>query len=120
MSNVDAATNNKLNKLFMRIPKRSESEDRVTLVHTFVDLDPLFTLISVRDHQVIYGRRGTGKTHALLFKSESSSKQGALAIYVDMRTIGSSGGLYADTSVPLAERGTRLLIDTRAIASHLP
>jgi hypothetical protein len=53
--------NDKLNKLFMRIPKRSESEDRETLVKTFVDLDPLVTLISVKDHQVIYGRRGTGK-----------------------------------------------------------
>lgn len=30
---------------------------------------------------------------------------------VDLRNIGSSGGLYGDSSVPLAERSTRLLID---------
>lgn len=39
---------------------------------------------------------------------------GGLPIYIDMRKIGSSGGLYADVTVPLAERATRLLLDVLA------
>jgi hypothetical protein len=31
-----------------------------------------------------------------------------------MRTVGSTGGLYADSAVPLTERATRLLADTLA------
>jgi hypothetical protein len=34
-----------------------------------------------------------------------------LALFVDLRTIGSNGGLYADTNLPVTERGTRLLLD---------
>jgi hypothetical protein len=71
-----------------------------------------FTIFANRDHQVLYGRRGTGKTHALSYLADQIEKKGDIAIQVDMRTIGSTGGLYSDTSVPIAERGTRLLMDT--------
>ena len=33
-------------------------------------------------------------------------------MYVDLRTIGSAGGMYADTNVSSAVRGTPLLVDT--------
>ena len=33
-------------------------------------------------------------------------------MYVDLRTVGSSVGSYADPTIPLTERGSRLLIDT--------
>lgn len=86
--------------------------DRGKLVSTFVDAGSLFTLLSSLDHQVIYGRRGTGKTHALLYLAETISNQGGIPVYIDMRNIGSSGGIYTDPGLPLAERATRLLIDT--------
>jgi hypothetical protein len=100
-----------INRALMRLPKRAESNERSTLVDTFVDVGPLFTLLSSQEHQVFYGRRGTGKTHALLFLADSVNREGSRAVYVDLRSIGSTGGIYSDSSVPLAERATRLLLD---------
>jgi Cdc6-like AAA superfamily ATPase len=61
----------KINNALMRLSKRAETQDKKRLVDTFVDNGPLFTLLSREDHQVIYGRRGTGKTHALSYLAES-------------------------------------------------
>ena len=103
--------NYQINAAFLGIQRRAEAVDRQTLVQTFVDIGPLFKVLSSRDHQIVYGRRGTGKTHALLYLSEQEKKAGAIPVYVDLRYIGSSGGLYADPSVPLQQRATRLLLD---------
>ncbi|MGA9186704.1 MAG: hypothetical protein WBZ32_15515 [Candidatus Acidiferrales bacterium] len=103
--------NNRINITFLGIQRRAESVDRQTLVQTFVDIGPLVAVLSSRDHQIVYGRRGTGKTHALLYAAEQARKSGAIAIYVDLRNIGSSGGVYADTTIPLFQRATRLLLD---------
>jgi hypothetical protein len=93
------------------VQRRAEAVDRHTLVQTFVDIGALFTVLSSRDHQIVYGRRGTGKTHALLYAAEQAKKEDAIPVYVDLRSIGSSGGLYADLSIPLPQRATRLLLD---------
>lgn len=103
-----------LNEAFMRFTRRAEVVDRERLVETFVDAGPLMTLLSSLDHQVLFGRRGTGKTHALSYLTEQRVADGDAAVYVDLRRIGSTGGIYADPNVPLTERGTRLLIDTLA------
>ncbi|MBD2724171.1 ORC-CDC6 family AAA ATPase [Hymenobacter armeniacus] len=100
-----------LNTAFMRLNKRAETSERAQLVATFVDVGPLFTLLSNPNHQVIYGRRGTGKTHALLYLSDIKETKGDIPVYIDMRTIGSSGGIYSDASIPTHERATRLLQD---------
>lgn len=106
--------NKLINEAFLRLTRRAESRDRAKLVETFVDAAPLITLLSTRDHQVIYGRRGTGKTHALLFLQDLQKRAGHIAIYLDMRTVGSTGGLYSDSSISIPERGTRLLSDALA------
>jgi len=98
----------------MQFTKRAEGANIDTLVDTFVDAGPLLTLLHTVDHQVLYGRRGTGKTHALLFLAEQVREAGNWGVYVDLRQIGSSGGLYGDSSLPISERGTRLLIDVLA------
>ena len=103
-----------INAAFLGISRRAEAVDRKTLVQTFVDLGPLIPVLSSRDHQIIYGRRGTGKTHALLYVTEQSKAQSAVPVYVDLRNMGSSGGVYADTQIPLAQRATRLLLDVLA------
>jgi len=101
-----------VNEAFMRILKRAEGNDPSKLVATFVDVGPLFSLLSSKDHQVIYGRRGTGKTHALTYLAEIRKDKGEPAAFIDMRTVGSSGGIFADPAIPIAERATRLLVDT--------
>ena len=100
-----------INTAFLSVQRRAEAVDRQTLVQTFVDVGPLFKVLSSRDHQIVYGRRGTGKTHALLYVAEQARKQGAIPVYVDLRNIGSSGGLYADASIPIPQRATRLVLD---------
>ncbi len=37
-----------------------------------------------------------------------------MSAYIDLRSIGSAGGIYGDPSIPLSERGTRLLSDVLA------
>lgn len=96
----------------MKFTRRAEASERSQLVETFVDAGPLFTLLSSVDHQIMYGRRGTGKTHALSYLVETKVLASEIAAYVDMRTVGSSGGIYADRSIPVPQRATRLLIDT--------
>jgi cold shock CspA family protein len=100
-----------INTAFVGISRRAESVDRKTLVQTFVDLGPLIPVLSSKDHQVVYGRRGTGKTHALLYVTEQLKTGNAVPVYIDLRNMGSSGGIYADTQLPLTQRATRLLLD---------
>lgn len=95
----------------MRLSKRAEQHAPQTLIETFVDAGPLITLLSSNDHQIMYGRRGTGKTHALQYVANEVTEKGNCAIYVDLRSIGSSVGVYSDQGLPLAERATRLLVD---------
>lgn len=92
--------------------KRAEKASEQSLVATFVDSAPLFALLATHNNQVIYGRRGTGKTHALKVLAEHVDQElGAIPVFLDMRTIGSNGSIYADGSRPLAERASILLSD---------
>lgn len=100
-----------INQAILRLPKRAESSARPKLIQTFVDVGPLFSLLSGIDHQILYGRRGTGKTHVLNYLADSKEKEGDAVVVTDLRNIGSSAGLYADATVPLPERATRLLVD---------
>ena len=100
-----------INAAFLGVSRRAESVDRETLVQTFVDIGPLIAVLSSRDHQIVYGRRGTGKSHALLYVAALAKKEDNIPIYLDLRYIGSSGGLYADTGIPISQRATRLLMD---------
>lgn len=101
-----------LNQALLRIPRRAENSARHTVSSTYVEAGSLAALLHSSDHQILYGRRGTGKTHALLHLADLVTTMADVAVYVDLRTLGSAGGIHADTTLPAAERGTRLLIDT--------
>ena len=96
---------------FIQFDRRAEKLSQDLLAKTFVDAEPLFIQLSSRNHQVLYGRRGTGKTHALKFLGDSITASGDAAIYIDLRTIGSNGSIYSDVQRSLPERATRLLTD---------
>ena len=102
------------NLAFMRIAKRAERQDDTVLQRTFVDFGAVFVTLSSIDSQIVFGRRGTGKTHLLTVLRQSREQSGDVAIQLDMRNIGSSGGIYADATIPLPERATRLLVDVLA------
>ena len=103
---------NEINTTFLKLSKRAETKDNDYLVNTFVNVGPLFTILSNKDHEILYGRRGTWKTHALAYLGDSIRKTGDIVINVDLRTIGSNGGIFSDNSLSITERATRLLIDT--------
>lgn len=100
-----------LNKALLKLNRRAEKYKSEHLIQSFVDIGPLFSLMQSTDHQVIYGRRGTGKTHGLRYL-ENKTLQKNCVIFVDMRTIGSTGGLYNDKTLSFSERATRLLVDS--------
>lgn len=100
-----------LSKLFMQVSKRSEKISQETLIKSFVDVGPLFSVMDTIDNQIFYGRRGTGKTHALIYLSRTVQDRNDIPVYIDLRSIGSTAGIYADGTLPLPERSTRLLMD---------
>jgi len=102
------------NLAFLRVAKRAERQDDTVLHNTFVDFGAVFASVTSIDHQLIFGRRGTGKTHLLTVLRQDRANKGEVAIQIDMRTIGSAGGIYGDPTVPLPQRATRLLVDVLA------
>jgi hypothetical protein len=55
-----------LNRALSRIPRRAEQRVTSQLRDTFVD-SGIASVLDMVDHQVLYGRRGTGKTHAVAY-----------------------------------------------------
>ena len=103
---------NVINRAIFEIAKRSEKKNREYLVSSFTNVGPLIPMLETLDNQVLYGRRGTGKTHIFTYILSNIEKQNNVGVYIDMRNIGSNGGIYADIRLPIAERASRLLIDT--------
>lgn len=103
-----------INLAFLRIAKRAERQDDAILARTFVDFGAVVAALSSVDHHIIFGRRGTGKTHLLTVLRKSREEDGTVAMQLDMRNLGSTGGVYADPSIPVAQRATRLLVDVLA------
>lgn len=99
-----------MNLALNQIPKRAEKQEGPQLHETFVDSGVADVLNSV-DHQLLYGRRGTGKTHALSYLGSEVAVRGDIALYTDLRTIGSPDGVLAADEAGPADRAARLLVD---------
>ncbi|MGC2224893.1 MAG: hypothetical protein WA624_22290 [Methylocella sp.] len=108
MSETDLSS---IHKALIGFDKRAERTSDEILEATFVDSAPLFDLLSSKNNQVIYGRRGTGKTHALKYLARYVEKASERPIYIDLRSVGSNGSIYSDGSRPLAERASTLVLD---------
>ncbi len=101
-----------LNDCLLKLSKRAEKYTTEQLASSFVDVGPLSSLLKNSDNQIIYGRRGTGKTHVLSYLYSHLKSQDVPVLKIDMRTMGSTGGIYSDPDISLSERATRLLSDT--------
>lgn len=99
-----------INRALNLIPKRAEQRQSDRLRETFLD-SGVAVALEAMDHQVLYGRRGTGKTHALRYIQSRIQAAGDVAVYADLRTIGSPEGLFMGDQVQATERAARLLID---------
>jgi Cdc6-like AAA superfamily ATPase len=84
---------------------RSErQEDIEQLVSTFVD-PGISVQLQNDNNQILYGRRGTGKTHVLkVVQAAAGANAQTLALYIDMRTLGSSSGCGHGSSPTTPER----------------
>jgi hypothetical protein len=100
-----------INTLLQMISRRAERLDAHQQAETFVSLGGIEHTLLNHDNRIIFGRRGTGKTHVMSFVADTAKKKGEMALLLDLRTIGSNSYIYADESLQFAERATRLLRD---------
>lgn len=99
-----------LNEILMGLSRRAETLDQSVLRRTFVDAGQLSHMLCTPNHQVIFGRRGTGKTHALAVVASRQADEDDVVVTVDLRRVGSTGA-YASRTTPLPQRCTQLLVD---------
>lgn len=93
--------------------RRSERQDDIEkLRSSFVDVGILQQLQNT-DNQIIYGRRGTGKTHVLKVLASLAAGPEKSACYIDFRTLGSTAQ-FSDDSLSIRLRCTCLFRDILA------
>lgn len=103
-------------KALQEVEKRAERVSDEHVIATYVDAGALVTALTTKDNGVVFGRRGTGKTHALKYLAETERNKGNFVVYIDMeQDTGSTEGRYADPTLSLAERATRLVVDVLGI-----
>lgn len=102
--------------LLQQISKRAEDLTPEEQAKSFVAIRRIDGALKSRDSRIIFGRRGTGKTHILSFVASNVSEKGDLPISIDLRTLGSNNSIYSDRNLDTATRATRLIRD---LISHL-
>lgn len=101
---------NAIIRAILAIGRRADSVDPETLQASFVGIGNIDLRLSSPDHQIVYGRRGTGKTHTFKYLLANTPER-TVPIYIDVRGIGSNGSIYGDQSLTLQKRATTLLVD---------
>jgi hypothetical protein len=94
-----------------KISERSEKQTEVDKIQaSFVDTGIIGQLDN-RNSQILFGRRGTGKTHALKYLEETLKRQAkSCVVYIDCRTLGSTAQ-FSDESIALPRRCLMLFKD---------
>lgn len=100
-----------INQVLQRLARRAERLDAATLQKTYATTGGLDQRLVNIDNRIILGRRGTGKTHALNWISETTKSKSSIATTLDLRKMGSNGSIYSDSSFSMDERATTLLRD---------
>jgi Cdc6-like AAA superfamily ATPase len=85
-----------INALLQMISKRAERLDAHQQAETFVSLGGIENTLLNNENRIIFGRRGTGKTHVMAFVAGAARKKDEIALLIDLRTIGS--GLTATST----------------------
>ena len=100
-----------IHKSIILLTNRAERIEGEVISKSFVEAQPLTVMLSSKNNQIIYGRRGTGKTHAIRFLEKEVVESGEMALYLGFRDLGSNGSIYADPSKELPVRASRLMQD---------
>lgn len=93
------------------ISQRAERQrDMNKLISSYVEVGILPQLLN-NNNQILFGRRGTGKTHILkYFENQLSGDNHKTIIYIDCRVLGSSPQ-FSDTQLSLSHRCSSLFKD---------
>jgi Cdc6-like AAA superfamily ATPase len=104
-----------IQKAVAAVQLRSEKQPDVEkLMESFVDVG-IFTQVSNTNNQIIYGRRGTGKTHIFsVLAAELSKNPRHTVCLIDARTLGSSTQ-FSDTTVSMQRRCLALFRDILSV-----
>ena len=96
------------------IKQRSEKQrDIQKSIESFVDLG-VIAQIATENNQIVYGRRGTGKTHLFNYLGAELEKDlRSKVVYIDCRTLGSSSQ-FTDFTLPIENRCLALFKDILA------
>ena len=90
------------------VQRAEKQDDAERLVATFVDPGIVVQLTNKND-QILYGRRGTGKTHVLkVIQRDFASTSRSHAVYVDLRRLGDTE-VFKDADRPIEVRVASLL-----------
>src|SRR5215216_563468 len=104
-------TNEALGRAVSNLRLRAERQlevDRVVATYVDPGIEEQF---ENDNNQILFGRRGTGKTHVLkVLQGRASETKGQHAIYIDLQGVGSSS-IVNDSSQAPAIRATTLLKD---------
>ncbi len=94
---------------------KTRSERQVNLDHlTATFVDPGITVRLENDNnQILYGRRGTGKTHVLKMLERRAREMGHLPVYIDVNKLGSAA-MFNETDRPVHVRALGLFRDILA------
>ena len=91
-------------KAVTNFSRRTENQiDQSKIVKIFVETD-LFTRCGITDHQIILGRRGTGKTHLLRYFQYQKQARGELVYFLDCRQMGSGIPSVSDNPIVIASK----------------
>lgn len=102
---------NKINRLLNGVALQADRMSAEEIEEAYVPLEGVDIAIMSPRSQVLYGRRGSGKTHTLRYAHRKTSQSGRISVFVDLRTLGSAATLYADNRLSIPQRATALLSD---------
>ena len=103
-------------RALQEVEKRAERVSEDDVLATYVNVESLTAALGARDNGIVFGRRGTGKTHALKYVTQTERAKGNRVVYVDMeQDVGSTEGRYADPNLSISDRATRLVVDVLSI-----
>lgn len=103
--------NTGLSTTLIRAAKRAETSPEGVLQDAFVPVGSLMAHLDSAEHHVLFGRRGTGKTHLLRYLKEQKTADGQVAVYIDLRHIGSPDDIYSSRQDDFLAQATPLLVD---------
>lgn len=104
---ADRTVSNAVSNIIQRSERQPDVE---VLERTFVDTGVMLQLDN-RNSQILYGRRGTGKSHVFrVLGAQYERAEGHTHAYLDVRMLGSAQ-MMTDTSRPIAQRSITVFRD---------